>query len=801
MGEGARNDSGVAQVYYVCGAKHLVKPGEVVPEAHLTRDLREVLRKPYVVPRRPYPSVRRMVEVAGQPGMFASVTVPASPENRARWLAERPTITASRPDLLPGPSRLVASTRAGLRWVVDPTFPPNGSDGERVGALADGMRAVLRGESVEGLRLSGPVPSDLSDRRTLVVVCVHDAPRYALDCLASILSDPDAPALDLAVVDDGSTEAARDLVEAAIRPGSARTPTGSSDASWRSLEAVDGSRVRGFYHRRSEARGYLDSANLGASLLDPAVHDSIAFVNSDAIVGPGWLRALRRALAREGVGFANPLSNENVDASVRVPPGCDPAMFSDALLIASDGEPVEALTPTGFCLAVRVEVWRRFGPFDASLWGTGYGEETHLVLVARKAGWISVHVPDAFVWHARSRSHGREDGSTRSREAGAAIRRIHGSWFDGLAVEAARADRMRTTRERVASLVRLPSRNPPSRRVAWYLKSTLLCGGVYAVLYLSDALRRIGWDSVVCALEPVDLDLYPNRSAVFAFDGEGDFRRSFSRDVFDRGFLVSASWVTSEAVEQVERASGGDVVGVHFMQDDERRFEFNVGYGPRIEQAWANERVVGNSRWVCDVVATRSLRPPKLIRVGVDPAIFHPRPRPPSDALRVVALSRGETRHRGSDVLFLALREAERLGVPLDVRLFGSRPSDSGFASSHVGRLAHEDLAPIVASSDVLVDPSRFQGFGLDAVQALACGTALVCTSNLGCDEYAVDGGNALIVAPEDPSAIAAALVRLHRDRSLLARLQAAGPPSVVSLSWEALAREWSDYLTGLAPW
>jgi hypothetical protein len=332
--------------------------------------------------------------------------------------------------------------------------------------------------------------------------------------------------------------------------------------------------------------------------------------------------------------------------------------------------------------------------------------------------------------------------------------------------------------------------------VAFLARSSLLTGGMLAMVAVADALRDRGWDAHVCVLDPRDSDMYDADRAFHVFDGEPDLRRSFREEVFPEGLVVSGSWVTCDMGERLAAEPG--LRHVLFEQDDERRFEHNrpEPHRQRIEAAWRDGDVLAVSGWVADAVASVRGSRPDVVRVGYDPLVWHPRPDPsraPGGPLRVAAMYRPETAHRGSGDVVASLLAASRAGADLEVTLYGSRPPSSlGLPHVYAGRLPHHLLAPAVARCDVLVDLSRFQGFGLDAVQALASGLALVHTRNGGSAEYA--DPSCCLEADGVPAA-AEALLRLSRDRVLLAGMRAAAPAAVRALSYPELADEWEEAL------
>ena len=81
------------------------------------------------------------------------------------------------------------------------------------------------------------------------------------------------------------------------------------------------------------------------------------------------------------------------------------------------------------------------------------------------------------------------------------------------------------------------------------------------------------------------------------------------------------------------------------------------------------------------------------------------------------------------------------------------------------------------------------EGFGLVVLEALAAGLPVVASDIPVFAEYLRDGESALLVPPDDPAALAAALGRLAADPALRRRLAAGGRPLVDRFTWAASAR------------
>ncbi len=115
---------------------------------------------------------------------------------------------------------------------------------------------------------------------------------------------------------------------------------------------------------------------------------------------------------------------------------------------------------------------------------------------------------------------------------------------------------------------------------------------------------------------------------------------------------------------------------------------------------------------------------------------------------------------------------AQSLGVPARLR--------------PLGYVSDADLAALYRRSVAHLLISRAEGFGLTLVEAMACGAPVVATAGSSLAEVA--GEAAILVDPDDVSAIAAALVSLTRDLDLRESLRKKGVARAARFSREACA-------------
>ena len=101
--------------------------------------------------------------------------------------------------------------------------------------------------------------------------------------------------------------------------------------------------------------------------------------------------------------------------------------------------------------------------------------------------------------------------------------------------------------------------------------------------------------------------------------------------------------------------------------------------------------------------------------------------------------------------------------------------------------VAEADLPALYALAEALVIPSLYEGFGLPALEAMACGTPVVASNRSALPEVVGDAG--VMVNVEDSGALAVAMRRVLLDEELRVDLRRRGLARAAGFSWERSAR------------
>jgi glycosyltransferase involved in cell wall biosynthesis len=174
------------------------------------------------------------------------------------------------------------------------------------------------------------------------------------------------------------------------------------------------------------------------------------------------------------------------------------------------------------------------------------------------------------------------------------------------------------------------------------------------------------------------------------------------------------------------------------------------------------------------------IREPVVIPNGIDMGHFSPAPEPRLERPFTLAFAGRLTVEKGVLVLLDAVRRLPREPEvqlliagdgPLrpDVEAEARRP---GWPVTYLG--PREDVLAVYHQADGVVVPSLAEGFGLSALEGMACGLPVIATRVGGLPELVLDRETGLLVPPGDPAALAAGMVRLATEPALAARLGAA---------------------------
>jgi len=204
-----------------------------------------------------------------------------------------------------------------------------------------------------------------------------------------------------------------------------------------------------------------------------------------------------------------------------------------------------------------------------------------------------------------------------------------------------------------------------------------------------------------------------------------------------------------------------------------------------------SRRVVAVSQTTADAIRNYLLPcSPDVVSPGIDTDFFSPRdgrePRSIEDPVRLLFVGKPSFR-KGFDIVDAVV---ERMGSQVDLTCVGDSPSRGVPRPNarYLGRVNEGELRDCYRSADLLMFPSRLEGFGYVAAEALACGLPVVCSEGTAVEETCGPGPHSLRAPPGDVAGICEAIRSAWATEPGLAKMRVS-------------ARNWAEERFSNAAW
>ncbi len=188
----------------------------------------------------------------------------------------------------------------------------------------------------------------------------------------------------------------------------------------------------------------------------------------------------------------------------------------------------------------------------------------------------------------------------------------------------------------------------------------------------------------------------------------------------------------------------------------------------------------------------------RMVANGVDTDLYCPDPRVPRREHEILCVARAGDPNKGVATLIDALARLPRQVTltlvdddhPESSARRRARELGCGERLRVTGRLETDALVRLYRRAALVVVPSRYEGFGLPAVEAMACGTPVVATAAGALPEVVGVAGGGVLVPRDDPGALARAVAELLARPATRAELGALARKRVESAyGWPRVAR------------
>jgi GT2 family glycosyltransferase len=520
--------------------------------------------------------------------------------------------------------------------------------------------------------------------------------------------------------------------------------------------------------------GFAQNVNRVLKPLTQEGEGDVVLLNNDVVAHRGWLESLQLAAhSADDTGIVGPkllYPDTSIQFGGMYRNVDQPQWFDHRFRFKpSDYGPANVTGPTlgvtGACMYIKRDVLESVGALD-DRFAMAF-EDIDYCLRAWERGYRVLYHPAARLTHEESQSRGVTQGE-RELASQSHFWRQWGDWFDRRPVTTSNG----------------------ALRVVYVTEDTGVGGGHRDVFEHLNRLAERGYEVSLYSLggRPSWFDL---RVPLETFKSYRELIAALSKV---DAIKVATWWGTAEPVWLASVRRG---IPVYFVQDIE------TSYYPLDSRA--QNAVLANYRPEFRYMTISTWNLEQLSELGLSATLM-----PPGidlDTYRPI-----ETERRGDAILAvgrshhlknldLTVAAWQALPEPRpELWLFGIEPElGEKYGARYVTAPSDDEVNELMNRATALVQTSRHEGFCLPLLEAMAAGTAVVCTDAHGNRDFCVDGINCLM-AEAKVDAVAAALDRVLSSRELRESLAAEGRRTAAQYSWGRRIDPLDAFFSELAP-
>jgi glycosyltransferase involved in cell wall biosynthesis len=538
----------------------------------------------------------------------------------------------------------------------------------------------------------------------------------------------------------------------------------------------------------------------------------LVLLNSDTIVTKTWLDRMYRAMTSDqNIGIVSPLSNTASWQSVpKLTENGDWAMnyLPNGVSVERMGELIEKYSGcihpkvpllNGFCLMIRRKVIEQIGLFDEENFGRGYGEEDDFVIRLNNAGWKSVVVDDAYLFHAQSKSYTNEGRFELQKHSSANLRKKHSRKLILEKVEMMNPNRvMEGIRARSSIMFEREHYLTKGRedfnnkRVLFVLPVRDAGGGANVILDEAFHMQHMGVNVGIFNLTDYKWAFTKNYSHIdipFLFGKPSDLvDLAHSYDAVIASAHYSVPWL--EPLSGIDKPPilGYYIQGFEPLMypNDSEEYHQALNSYTYIKEI----KRFTKTMWTRNTVLENTGADSAVIGISVNIDLFRPRDVIPIGIkpLTIVAMIRPSSTYRNPDLTVDILREIQnRYKNDVDIWFFGANDIREvvsedrlNFKWRQLGKLTQVQVAAMMSKADIFTDFSSHQAMGLSALEAMSAGSTVLVPLNGGAVEFVDHQINGMVVNTTNSQSCLNTLEQVIQDNQLRTRIQVRGIHDVV---------------------
>ena len=480
--------------------------------------------------------------------------------------------------------------------------------------------------------------------------------------------------------------------------------------------------------------GFIKNVNKGIDLTDA---EYVLLLNTDCLLSKNTIPKLIDHLEKDtNVALICPISSNAANLSFDILENYSYMQVNEIFEENFRGMTFDACTVVGNCLMITRECINKVGYLD-EIYGMGYGDETDYQFKAHEKGFEAKVAIDTYVFHKSEVSFGTSIEKQKKLEHNRKI------FFDRWGKE---------YNERMAKYIKndpieyikknIKINNKPSPEVLFFLPDIhQFAGGVHIVVDIVNYLNINGVFANILTER-----IHDNYKEIMIF------KPSFMKNIdqINPKCIVATIYPTIFFCNTI--AEHFKIPMVNFMQGYEPCFDNGYIYSHAELACRCSQNILTISNFLKKKCKDNFYKEAHVIPNGINTDLIYTNYKKKNDR-RVITISLRNNFNKGDFILLEIIKQLTLKEKDMDINIiynkeihFPINNNKSININKIRGPLTRKNLHKILLDSDIYVDASIMEGFGLMALEAMALGNVPVVSESFGVDEYAKNGINCFVI-------------------------------------------------------
>ncbi len=479
--------------------------------------------------------------------------------------------------------------------------------------------------------------------------------------------------------------------------------------------------------------GFIGTTNRG---MRESKADYVLLLNTDCIIAKGTIEKLiEHCEKNKKVGLICPISSNAANLTLEMFPGFNFMKMNQLLENKFKGKLFDACTVVGNCLMITRECIKKTGYLDEA-YGTGYGEETDYQFKAMSNGFEAKVAIDTYVFHKAEVSFGTsKEKQERLKKNRDLFFERWGNQYNELMEKYTKNDPIEYINNHIT---------PEDKKINFEFLIYLIgfsqnAGGVHMTVDMVNYLVINGFDCNI----------------LYGFSNGYDEILLFNpiqvNDIEKYSFKKIVSTIYSSTYYVKEIADKYNVPLLYFAQGYEPYFENGADYGVAELSYKLADGILTISEYLKRRYKEMFNAESTIIHNGINYDLLHKNNK--SKKIKTITILLRNNALKGDFILLDLVKKLSLTHPKLNINLLYNNEyiefpffEDESNINKLLGPFTRKELAEIMQKSDLYIDASLTEGFGLMALEAMAAGNVAIASDSGGINEYLRDGENGIII-------------------------------------------------------